>query len=276
MANSNNMADEAPEYLTKNTIGIIGCGHIGRTFAEQMVDHGFPRDALRVSYGGKASTLENIKCAGLAENITGNEEICQKSTITFIAVRPQAFEDLKGLSFNDQSLVVSCMAGISRASLKRAFGVDVCRIMPSGPDTIREKKGIVAVYPHNDLLVSVLSHTGLRVYEISDEEMMHFFTVGVCLPAALLAAEMLGLSAGHAIDAIVEDYPDFKEIHHWAKRALPALSSDLEREEYISRMSTKGGITEAIIDSLRSGSTFLDALRRGIEKSREISVSMSR
>ncbi|HWQ18774.1 MAG TPA: NAD(P)-binding domain-containing protein [Methanotrichaceae archaeon] len=270
------MAGEGPEYLTKNAVGIIGCGHIGRTFAEQIIDHGFPRDALRVSYGGRASTLEKIKMAGLAQNISGNQEICRSSDITFISVRPQAFEDLKGLSFNDQSLVVSCMAGISRASLEKALGIEVHRIMPSGPDTIKEKKGIVAVYPHSDLLASVLSHMGMRVYELSDEEMMHFFTVGVCLPAALLVAGMKELSAGPAIDAIVEEYPDFREIYSWAKDVMPVLDSDLEREEYIRRMSTKGGITEAIVESLRSGSTFLDALRSGIARSREISVSMSR
>jgi len=272
------MADETPEFSTKSIVGIIGCGHLGRTLARQMVDHGLPKDALSVSYGGRASTLEKIKSMGLAQNISDNEEICKRSKITFIAVRPQSFKDLKDLVFDESSLVVSCMAGISRASLKKSLGlgVDVCRIMPSGPDTIREKKGIVAVYPYNELLVSVLSHTGLRVYELSDEEMMHFFTAGVCLPAALLVAERLGLSTDPAIDVIVEDYPDFREIYHWAKRVLPALSSDLEREEYIRRMSTKGGITEAIIDSLNSGSTFLDALRRGIARSREISISMSR
>lgn len=269
------MAGEGPEHPRESTIGIIGCGHIGMTFAEQIIGHGFQRDALRVSYGGRASTLEKIRMAGLAENISGNDEICQNSAITFIAVRPQSFEDLKDLSFNDQSLVVSCMAGISIASLRKALGVDVCRIMPSGPDTIKEKKGIVAVYPHNDLLVSVLSYTGLKVYELPGEEMMHFFTVGVCLPAALLAAEMIGVGTGNAIDAIAVEYPDFREIYSWAKDALPALSSDLEREEYIRRMSTKGGITESIVESLRSGSTFLDALRRGIARSREISICMS-
>jgi pyrroline-5-carboxylate reductase len=40
-------------------------------------------------------------------------------------------------------------------------------------------------------------------------------------------------------------------------------------------MSTKGGITEAIVDSLNSGSTFLEALRMGIARSKEISAGAS-
>lgn len=269
------MDDRTKEFLARNTVGIIGCGHLGMTFARQIIDRGFPREALLVSYGGRASTLEKIRAEGLAENISENEEICRRSTITFISVRPQAFEELRDLQFDEHSLVVSCMAGISSTALRKALGIDVYRMMPSGPDTIKEKKGIVAIYPHNDLLVSVLSHTGLRVYDLSDEELMHFFTVGVCLPAALLAAGMMGVGTGNAIDAIVEEYPDFREIYSWAKDVLPALDSDLEREEYIRRMSTKGGITEAIVESLRSGSTFLEALRRGIARSREISIGMS-
>ncbi len=99
-----------------------------------------------VSYGGSHSTLECIRRTGLLENVSDNTEICNKATIVFIVVRPQAIEELKKLSFSKNAQVVSCMAGISTASLKRALRVDVFRVMPSGPDTIREGKGIVAIY----------------------------------------------------------------------------------------------------------------------------------
>ena len=40
-------------------------------------------------------------------------------------------------------------------------------------------------------------------------------------------------------------------------------------------MSTKGGITEAIVDSLNSGDSFLSALRKGIDRSKEISARVA-
>lgn len=43
------------------------------------------------------------------------------------------------------------MAGVSRALPKEALNTDVFRIMPNVPDTIKEKKGIVAVYPQNSV-----------------------------------------------------------------------------------------------------------------------------
>ncbi|HSD57178.1 MAG TPA: NAD(P)-binding domain-containing protein, partial [Methanotrichaceae archaeon] len=160
------MIESALDFLACSTIGIIGCGHLGRTLAEELIDHGLPRERLMISYGGSASTLESIKRAGLLENISDNEEICRKSNIIFIAVRPQAIEGLKGLSFPKSALVVSCMAGISTASLKVALGIDVYRIMPSGPATINERKGIAAVYPRSDNLIDILSRMGLKVFEL--------------------------------------------------------------------------------------------------------------
>ena len=262
--------DEVP--LVNETIGIIGAGYLGKTFAETFIERGFPKERLMISYGGKSSTLESITKAGLIENIADNKEICRKSTIIFIAVKPQALKELKNLPFTGNSLVVSCMAGISSASLEEALGIEVFRIMPSGPDTIKEKKGIVAVYPQNYILTEILSFIGLKVHELQDEEMMHIFTVGVCLPAALLIANKKKLNTNYAIESIEKEYADFREIYIWAGNVLPAFDSDHEEEKYIEHMYTQGGITEAIVNSLNSGDTFLEALRKGIARSKEIST----
>ncbi len=261
------------DFLADETIGIIGCGHLGRTLAAELILHGFPKEKLMVSYGGRHSTLERIRKAGLLENVSDNVEICNKATMVFIVVRPQAIEELKKLSFSKNAQVVSCMAGISTTSLKRELGIDASRIMPSGPDTIKDGKGIVAVYPRSDILIDLLLRMGLRVYELPDEERMHAFTVGVCLPAALLAAKGKELNEALAAETIEKEYPGFIEIYTWAKGVLPDFDSDEERDEYVKKMSTKGGITEAIVDSLNSGCSFLEALRMGIARSREISAS---
>lgn len=116
--------------LANETIDIIGAGFLGRTLAETFIEHGFPREKLMISYGGKPSTFESIKKAGLIRNITDNRITCQKSTIIFIAIKPQSLKELKELPFTKNSLVVSCMAGISLASLEGALGIsNVFRII---------------------------------------------------------------------------------------------------------------------------------------------------
>ncbi len=46
-------------------IGIIGCGHLGRSLANGLLGSGLPRERLLVSHGGKPATFEEIKQAGL-------------------------------------------------------------------------------------------------------------------------------------------------------------------------------------------------------------------
>ncbi|WP_269849679.1 NAD(P)-binding domain-containing protein [Methanosarcina horonobensis] len=99
------------------TISIIGAGHLGKTLAQMLIECGFPKEKLMISYGGKISTFESIKKAGLIEN----------------------------------------------------------------------------------------------------------FTVGVCLPAALLIANKKRLNVDHAIGVIEKEYTGFREIHVWAKKMFYLL-----------------------------------------------------
>jgi pyrroline-5-carboxylate reductase len=108
-------------------IGIIGCGHLGRTLARRLVDTNFPPENLRVSYGGKPSTLDKIREADLEKNLAVNEEICSKSDLIFITIRPQNFQELKKLFYpkqagrHRQGLIISCMASVSTTNIDIIF-----------------------------------------------------------------------------------------------------------------------------------------------------------
>lgn len=83
-------------------------------------------------------------------------------------------------------MVISCMAKVPLQAIRRILGVEAVRMMPSGPSTIQEKRGITAIYPNNEVVIRILRCLDLRVYQLLDEDLMHIFTVGVCLPAAFL------------------------------------------------------------------------------------------
>jgi Pyrroline-5-carboxylate reductase len=268
MTFSKNIAQD--RYLSQYSIGIIGCGHLGQTIGQTLLEHNFPRDNLRVSYGGRPETLANIKKAGLAGNVTSNAEICRYSNVIFISLKPQEFIELRGMVFSKQAMVVSCMAGIAAVTLRNLLGLEVFRIMPSSPGTICQSKGIVALYPDHDILKNILAEMGLSVYEISNEEMLHIFTAGVCLPAAILAARKFSLPSKEAVKTIGEEYPGFENIYEWAVQAVPVFGSEARQREYIGRMLTPGGVTEAIVNSLYAGDGFLAALRKGIARSRSL------
>ncbi len=91
------------------------------------------------------------------------------------------------------------------------------------------------------------------------------------LPAAIVVANERGIEMSDAIREIVKEYKDFSLINSWAMKIIPDLRSEAERKEYVRKIATKGGVTEAIVDSLNSGGTFLEAIRSGIARSKEIS-----
>ena len=260
------------DFLAGESIGVIGCGHLGSAIALQLVSGGLPLDRLRVSRGKRDGSLEKILDAGLGPCLVGNEEICRDSGIIFICIRPQSLPELEDLAFPKDALVISCMAGVSLAAIRGLLGVDAVRMMPSGPDSIIEGKGIAAIYPHNQALSRILQGLSLRVFELSEEEQMHVFTVGICLPAALLASGE-GEEAGEkACRSLSQEYSDFPEIFSWARDVLPHLEKEEDKEDYIRRMATSGGITEAIVQSLGKGDDLTTALKNGIDRSREISL----
>ena len=260
------------DFLARESIGIIGCGHLGLSLATEFVRRGLPPHRLLLSRGQSQRSLQGIIDAGLRDCLADNRQICRECRIIFICIRPQSLPELVDLAFPRDAMIISCMAGVSLPAIRRLMGIDAVRMMPSGPDTILEGKGIAAIYPNSQPLSRILQGLGLRVFELSAEEQMHIFTAGICLPAALLASGE-GEEAGEkACRSLSRQYSDFPEIFSWARDMLPHFEKEADKMAYIEKMATSGGITEAIVRSLAMGDDLTAALKNGIDRSREISL----
>ena len=143
-------------------------------------------------------------------------------------------------------------------------------MMVSGPDTIVSGKGVAAMYPEHEHLKLLLRCINLTPIRTTSENDLDIFTAGVCMPAAIVKAESLNRQQAD-IDKIGTEYPLLSELYKWAVTALPYFPNDADKEAYIERMITKGGITEAIINSLTNGASLDAALQRGIDRTKEIS-----
>lgn len=261
----------SPDPLSRATIGIIGGGHLGRALALSFAGRDFPLQRLMISYGRNPATRRELIAAGLESCITDNPTLCRKADIIFLALRPQSAALLREFEFRNGTLVVSCMAGISTKLLSRTFRAPVIRMMPSGPATLLSHDGIVGIYPHNLLLEDILSFLGQHVHIMPDEELLHVFTAGVCLPAAIRAARSRGIDTERGIQPVIQEFPVVAPIYSWAVATIPGDESPKEREKYIRNMSTKAGITEAFVTGIRSGSDFSTAFHTAIDRSRTIS-----
>jgi pyrroline-5-carboxylate reductase len=105
------------------------------------------------------------------------------------------------------------------------------------------------------------------------ESDLDIFTAGVCMPAALLMVES-PTERQKAMDRIGTEYPLLSALYSWAIKALPDFRSSTDKEAYVTRMITKGGVTDAIINSLINGASLDIALSKGIARTHEISFEI--
>lgn len=257
------------ELLNHLKVGIIGCGHLGQAIAQSLVKQGIERKNLLLSSRGSPLTQQKLEALSLTSCLTTNQKILDEAGIVFITIKPQDFYGLKGVDLAGKALIVSCMAGVTIESYFKILGKNVYRMMFSGPDTILSGKGVAAMYPEHEHLNLLLRFMNLTIMKIRTENDLDIFTTGVCVPAALLKAG--NPNQQNAINKIGAEYPLLSELYGWAQKAIPDFTNDADKVSYIERMITKGGVTEAIINSMADGASFDVSLQRGINRTKEIS-----
>lgn len=260
--------------LQDTEIGILGCGHLGRSLAQAFLRHGLPLARLRVSHGTSETTMAAIRAAGLADAVASNQDIAERCQAVFLAVRPQQAGSLGRLRFPRECLLVSCMAAISAKTLRALFARDVVRAMVSGPGTMRAGIAVAGVHPAEARATGLLREAGFTVFELAEEAGLQAFTVGVCLPA-VLAETGNSPELTEAVSRIAEAFPLFARLFAWAQTALPAFATDGDRKAYVNAMCTKGGVTEAIVTELRRGAGALPALRAGFARCAALETAAS-
>lgn len=254
-------------------IGIVGCGHLGQAIAQSLIVSGLNKQNLLISYRDNPRTYEKLNAQGLTSCLLTNQEIFQKANIILITLRPQDITQLRNLAVSEKALVVSCMAGVSTELLYQITGIHTYRMMFSGPDTIVSETGVAAMYPEQEQLKTLLRCMNLTYIKTNTESNLNIFTAGVCMPAAILKTEN-PIQQQVAIEKIGSEYPLLSELYSWAVTVLPCFQNQIDKEEYVARMITNGGITEAIINSLMAGDSLDIALRKGIKRTQDISKSI--
>jgi pyrroline-5-carboxylate reductase len=251
-------------------VGIIGAGRLGSALALALLDRGLPRDRLMLSIGGGAASRGRLEEAGLAELAVPAEEAAASCDIVLLSLRPQAAARLGTMRTRPGCAVLSCMAAVPLEAVRRLAGAEAARGMTSGPDTILEGRGAAAICPAGSGAAEVLEILGLRLLRLDDEELVDAFTAAVCMPAALA---LRGDAAADDIERLAAELPPIASIFRWAGEILPEFASGSEREAYVARMITPGGITERIVGALGSGASIRDAFYAGLARAGEIAAA---
>jgi len=270
------MLEKTLKLRGDDCVGIVGAGQLGSALAAALLTSGLPKSRLLLCHKGSSTTRSRLASLSLAQSVVDCSEVGRRCSIVIVALRPQDAEALSACSLRTDAVVVSCMAGVSINRLPIPSGINQSvRLMPSPPETIERKCGIAGVFPRG---MSVARHIcaalSLKPVYLSDEDAFHAFTaLGVCLPAALSYWKSLGnfVDKGELLRLAAESkLRRYNRILKWAVSVSVADDSAEHPTPLFSSAATRGGVTQTILDAIRSGHSLSDGLRAGIRRSKEL------
>ena len=153
--------------------------------------------------------------------------------------------------------------------------VEKVRIMSSAPDTLVAGEGIAGTYPANiERLKKVYSALAIQEVPLANEESMHAFAAfGICLPIALTYWNSLGKNFDEiTYKRVAEKYelPNPSLIIDWARKVQKIGLNENALQSYLNSASTPGGITEAVVTSIKAGKPLHAALESGFKRSKSL------
>ena len=234
---------------------IIGAGNMGLTYAKGMVKSGLVKEeqiSLVDSDKEKLAELKQTSTFNLFEN---PENALQKVTMVLLAVKPyqceELFKKIKPLISNQ--LFISIMAGVTLESIQQNLGAKkVVRAMPNLPALVG--KGVTSYFASTEVLENelktvqqLLETTGLA-FQVKNEDLIDATTaisgsgpgyVFYFMDAMINASIKLGFSPEEAKNLAIKTLEGTTQLFE---------SSDFSAQEWIDRVSSKGGTTEAAIN----------------------------
>lgn len=247
---------------------IIGGGNMGMTYA-----HAFLRSHITTKSDLMILEKSQEKWPELEKEDVGtvckNPEDClAKADLVILAVKPQdsaaLFEKIRPM-VDPQQVFLSIMAGVKIATICKGLGIQkVIRAMPNLPAQIG--KGMTVFTSTDDvtrielvMVQNVINTTGKSIY-VQNEELIDAATaisgsgpayVWFFMLALIRAARDLGFQESEAELLVSQTFQGAIDLFH---------QSDFSCEEWIKKVASKGGTTEAALSSYSQTSLFQDII----------------
>ena len=220
-------------------IGIIGAGNMGMAIASRI----------------KGKVFLSDKNRRISDNVT----VAKRSDIIILAVKPQDIgEVLREIRpYVKEKLIISIAAGVATSSIEKALGkARVIRVMPNMPAMVG--KGISAVTrgrfaKPEDLKIAfgIFSKVG-EVAEIKENMMDAVTAVSGSGPAYYFLFTHLLAKAGEA-NGLEKGLAMKLAKAAFIGAAETACRKDLSMEEFVKKVASKGGTTEAALKAFEQG-----------------------
>jgi pyrroline-5-carboxylate reductase len=239
---------------------IIGSGNMGKTYARSFLASRFiqARDLYILDKSREqAASVTEIPDANIYLEAGTFIGLCD---IIILAVKPQDFpglaQQVKGF-INPGQLVLSIMAGIKMKTISELLGVEkVVRSMPNLPAQVGMGMTVFTSAPDIDkkelfITQNLINTTGKSIY-VEDEGMLDAATavsgsgpayVYYFMDAMINAAIRMGFTQSQAELLVNQTFMGAVHLHN---------QSELTCADWIARVASKGGTTEAAIKVFNS------------------------
>lgn len=263
-------------------VAVIGCGNMGASIVRGLVDASFYPQNLHITDADakKAQALKKDLGVKIAKT---NRQAASIADAVILAVKPQVLDsvvDDLATVLPEETLVISIAAGVPIARIQKHLKEKnpVVRVMPNLPALIGQGISAYALGPgsapkHRQITELILKSVGSSV-EVKESLMDTVTAVSGSGPAYifLLAEKMieaayeLGLKSQTAKQLVYQTF---------LGSAKMMASADVDPDELIARVASKGGTTEAALKTFRArgfGKVVKDAMtsaqRRAVELSK--------
>lgn len=247
---------------------IIGGGNMGMTYAESFIrSHITNKEDMMILEKSPERAVELAKRD--IGTVYGNPEDCiQSADLVIFAVKPQdsdtLFEKLKP-HIDSQQVFLSIMAGVKLETISNALGAKkVIRAMPNLPAQIG--MGMTAFTSSNEvtrielvMVQNLLNTTGKTIY-VEKEKSIDAATaisgsgpayVFYFMDAMMKAAKGMGFNESEAELLVKQTFRGAVDLYK---------KNNLSCEEWISKVASKGGTTEAAMKCYREKELYEDII----------------
>jgi pyrroline-5-carboxylate reductase len=237
---------------------IIGAGNMGKTYARSFLSSRFIEATDLYILERSAGNSSSIKDVPIGNIHYQSGEFLAQADILILAVKPQDFVALgKQIApyFQQKQLVLSIMAGIKIAAVYEAIGATkIVRAMPNLPAQLGMGMTVFTSSADIDrkelfILQNLINTTGKSVY-VENENMIDAATaisgsgpayVYYFMEAMIQAGVKMGFSLSQAELLVNQTFMGAVHLHN---------QNDLTCEEWIQKVASKGGTTEAALKVL--------------------------
>lgn len=230
-------------------IGIIGCGSMGRMLVEKLLDS---KRVLAENLLVANRTLDKI--VHLKDKCTvceSNREAAKEADILFLCVRPVDMKDIL-LEIKDclkeDSLLVSLNGSIMFEQLTQICKGKIAKAIPSVTAEVNQSQTLVcyneqATDADKECLTGLLSCMGM-VIELPEHEMGMGSELVSCMPGFIAAIFQELCESAKKHTSLSESQIARMVLHTMEGTGTLMLEKEYSFEDVISRVATKGGITE--------------------------------